>query len=85
MTSPFFKKHKRKNRRNASVIGFMNADFCSEKGDVPNEEIKYHMLVKDNLKKKEENEKRESAWGGCLDLSLMGRSTIHCAKQATVI
>lgn len=52
MTSPFFKKQKRKNRRNASVIGFTNADFCSEKGDVPNEEIKYHMLVKDNLKKR---------------------------------
>ena len=48
MTSPFFKKQKRKNRCNASVIGFTNADFCSEKGDVPNLEIKYHMLVKDN-------------------------------------
>lgn len=79
MTSPFFKKHKRKNRRNASVIGFMNADFCSEKGDVPNEEIKYHMLVKDNLKKKRKMKKEKApgedtstfrSWGEAQSIAL---------------
>ena len=79
MTSPFLKKQKRKNRRNASVIGFANADFCSEKGDVPNEEIKYHMLVKDNLKKKRKMKKEKApgvdtstfrSWGEAQSIAL---------------
>ena len=57
----------------------MNADFCSEKGDVPNEEIKYHMLVKDNLKKKRKMKKEKApgedtstfrSWGEAQSIAL---------------
>lgn len=58
-TTPFFQEQKRKDKRFALVIGFLNADFCSEKGDVLDENRK-NMLLKNTFKNRGTKGKRKT-------------------------
>lgn len=55
----FFQEQKRKDKQFALVIGFLNADFCSEKGDVLDENRK-KMLLKNTFKNRGTKGKRKT-------------------------
>lgn len=57
-TTPFFQEQKRKDKQFALVIGFLNADFCSEKSDVLDENRK-NMLLKNTFKNRGTKGKRK--------------------------